>query len=496
MLKKGGYKLARKLPYIGEKIQSQIDSAIKDIEDNAFQTNGQNYVTKLPFKGMTKDEIMSSIKTYKEIGTDTWDKGYVSGTIYQADPDLSNLMVDVFREYTWANPLHFDIFPDVRKMEAEVVQMCVNMYNGDSNCCGVMTTGGTESILLAMKCYHQLGKERGIKVPEIVVPASIHPAFDKACYYFGMKITHVPVDKVTGKVVANTMKKYISRRTIAIVGSCPSFPHGCIDPLEDIAKLARRYNVYMHVDCCLGGFLVPFMKKAGYDVPLFDFRIPEVTSISIDTHKYGYSPKGSSVILYRNKNIRRHQYFSSSDWSGGVYASATLPGSRVGNVVATTWASMMYHGEKGYVESTKKVIECTRYLHDKISKIRGIKIIAQPEVSVIAFTSNIFDIFLMSEELSHRHWHLSPLQFPSGIHITVTMQHTRGGAADRLIKDLKEIAEKLCKEPWKKAEGAGAVYGLSQQIPDRGIVHEITAAILDTYYSCKAGSKTIQNGVH
>jgi len=494
MMKKLAFKTARKLPIIGDKIQAEVDKSIKEIEETAFTTKGQAYVKKLPYAGMTPNEVKSTIQEkYKSIGNDEWNEGFVSGTVYQANQELSDLMVDVYSQFVWSNPLHFDVFPDVRKMEAEVVQMTINLYNGDSRACGAMTTGGTESIMLACKCYQELGRERGIAIPEIIAPYSVHPAFDKAAHFFGFKITHVPVDKVTGRADIKATKKAISRRTILLVGSCPSYPHGCIDPMEDLAKLARKYNLYLHADCCLGGYLIPFMKKAGYEVPLFDFRIPEVTSISVDTHKYGFTPKGSSVIMYRNKDLRKHQYFTQPNWSGGIYASASLPGSRAGNTIATTWAALMYHGEKGYIETTRKVIECTRYMHEKIAAIPGIQIMAPVDVSVIAFTSDYFDIFMMSTELGERHWHLNPLQFPSGLHIAVTMQHTKQGVADRFVKDVREVASKLMKlPPGQKAEGKGAIYGLSQQIPDRSIITDITTAFLDTYYSCTAGFKSVK----
>lgn len=488
------FKFARRLPFVGSKIQGQIDKVVEELEESGFTTNGQQYIEKLPSHGMSLSDISEEIKKYREIGNsnDAAEGGFISGAVYTGDQELKDLMAEVYRQYSYSNPLHPDIFPDVRKMEAEVVRMCLNLFNGDENTCGVMTSGGTESIMMALKCYREIGRERGIERPEIIAPYSVHPAFDKACHYFDMKLTHVPVDKKTGKADVKAMKRAISRKTILLVGSVPSFPHGCIDPIEDLAKLAQRYNLFFHADCCLGGFLVAFMKKAGYHVPAFDFSIPGVTSISCDTHKYGFTPKGSSVALYRSKDIRKYQYFTQANWSGGVYAVSTMPGSRPGNVVACTWAAMLYHGEKGYVQTTKAIINTSRYIGSKLEKIPGVRLLSAVDVSVVAFTSDIFDIYLMSDELSSKGWHLNPLQFPSGLHIAVTMLHTKPGIADRFVKDIQNIATKLMKNPGQKANGKGAIYGMSQQIPDRSIIGEICTAFLDTYYSCSAGLKQVK----
>jgi len=488
MIKRKTFAIARRLPVIGTKIQEAVDDAMHQIETTGFNVGGMEYIKKLPYSGMDQGDVMKEIEKYEKIGGCDWREGYVSGAIY-SDGELTELMTKVYSRFLWSNPLHADVFPDVRKMEAEVVRMVLNMFHGDDNCCGVMTSGGSESIMMAVKCYRELGRERGIKVPEIVVPYSAHPAFDKGCYYFGLKITHVPVDKKTGKADIKAIKKAISKRTILIVGSVPSYPHGCIDDLAELSKIAVKRNIYLHADACLGGFVVAFMKQAGYDLPPFDFRLPGVSSISCDTHKYGYTPKGSSVIMYRNKDIRKHQYFTQPNWSGGVYAAASFPGSRPGNTIATTWACMMHLGEKGYVERVKLIVNTARSIGERICKVPGLRLLSEVEVCVVSFTSDVFDIFLMSDDLAKRGWHLNPLQFPSGLHIAVTLNHTKPGVADRFLNDIKEVAQVLMKNPGQKAEGKGAIYGLSQQIPDRSIITDITTGFLDTYYSVTAGLK-------
>jgi len=483
------FKLLRKMPYVGNQIQAQVEQAKADLVENIFDLKGHTYKSELPQKGLSADAIKEEVVSYKQLIDSEWSDGLVSGTVYSGTNELSDLMTKVYSEHVWSNPLHSDVFPDVRKMEAEVVRMTLKLFHGDEQSCGLMTTGGTESIFLACLAYREIGKEKGIESGEILAAYSVHPAFDKAAHYLGMTIKHIPVDAKTGKADVRAMRKAINRNTVMIVGSCPSFPHGCIDPIQDLGKLARKYKLGFHVDCCLGGFVVPFMEQAGYKVPPFDFAVPEVTSISADTHKYAFAPKGSSILMYKSTSIRKHQFFVQSDWSGGVYASPSMPGSRAGNIIATTWASFLYHGVEGYVKSTKAIVHTTKWLSERLARIPGIKTLGSPDVCVVAFTSDDFDIFRLSEQLCKHGWKLTPLQFPSGLHLSVTMLHTKPEVRERLVKHVEDAAAELMKSPGEKATGAAAIYGMSQQIPDRSIIGEIVGAYLDSYYSTLAGIK-------
>lgn len=279
------------------------------------------------------------------------------------------------------------------------------------------------------------------------------------------------------------MRRAITKNTILLCGSAPQFPHGVMDPIEEIAKLAKKYNLGCHVDACLGGFLIPFMKKAGFSLPPFDFSVDGVTSISCDTHKYGFSPKGSSVIMYSNKHLRHFQYFVAPDWQGGIYACPSIPGSRPGAIIAVTWATMIYYGESGYVESTRKIISTRRKIEDGLRKIKGIFVLGKPEVSVVAFASHNFDVYHLGDALTKKGWHLNTLQFPSSIHICVTALNTQPGVADQFIKDVRECTAALLKDPAAKSSGMSAIYGMSQSIPDRSIVNEIAWGFLDCMYN-------------
>ncbi|KAK2181649.1 hypothetical protein NP493_386g02034 [Ridgeia piscesae] len=448
------FRMLRRVPYVRRQVEKEIRKLEMTMEENfRKETRDMLYVQQLPAHGWSQEHILSEINKYKELAQVKWREGKCSGTVYSGEEVLTNLMTKVYGEFAWANPLHPEVFPDIRKMEAEVVRMACCMFNGDQNTCGTMTSGGTESIVLACKAYRDLALERGISHPQMVVPLTVHCAFDKAADYLRMKITHVPIDETTMKVNVAAMKRAITKNTCMLVGSAPHFPHGIIDPIEDIAKLGLRYNIPVHVDSCLGGFLLPFMRKAGYPLDPFDFGVEGVTSISADTHKYGFAPKGSSVILYRNKDYRKFQYFVQPDWPGGIYASPSFSGSRPGAIIAACWATLVYMGEEGYVESTRKIITTTRHILARLQEVKGIYVLGEPKVSVIGIGSHDFNIYRLSDALSAKGWNLNPLQFPSSIHLCVTLIHTKDGVADGFISDLEECVAEIMKDPKAKCGG-------------------------------------------
>ncbi|KAM9365744.1 sphingosine-1-phosphate lyase 1 [Pholidichthys leucotaenia] len=490
-IKKQCFRLIRKIPFVGRAIQNQLNKVLDDMSVSLCTLKeGMSYTTELPRKGLSQSEVMEKIREYQTLNDVQWENGCVSGAVYWGDESLTKLLVKVYGDFAWSNPLHPDIFPGVRKMEAEIVRMSCTLFHGGPNSCGAVTSGGTESILMACKAYRDMAYERGVKNPEILAPVSVHAAFDKAAHYFGMKLVHIPLDKKTMKVDVKAMRRAISKNTAMLVCSVPQFPHGIIDPVEEVAKLAVRYNLPLHVDACLGGFLIVFMAKAGYPLVPFDFRVKGVTSISADTHKYGYAPKGSSVILYSDKKYRQYQYFVAPDWQGGIYASPSIAGSRPGGIIAACWATMMHMGESGYVEATKKIISTARKIKAEINKIKGVLVFGDPEVSVVAIGSDDFDIFRLSNALTSKGWNLNTLQYPSSIHICCTVLHTQPGVADHFIRDVKDQVAIIMKTPKEKTTGKGAIYGMAQSIPDRSLVSEISRGFLDCLYSTEVPKST------
>lgn len=475
------FKLARKIPAVQRKITAEIDKINEGFVKDASQHGA--FTTRLPEQGLKQDEILKKVDDYLALGHYRWKEGFLSGGVYYFDPELVKLVTEVYGKASYTNPLHADVFPGVCKMEAEVVRMTATLFNGDGNACGTMTTGGTESIMMACKAYRDYARDvKGITKPNIVLPKTAHTAFDKSAKYFGMYTKTVPVHPDTTEVDIQAMERAINGNTVMLVGSAPNYPYGTIDDIEAIAKLGKKYNIPVHVDACLGGFLIIFMKKAGYSIKPFDFSVDGVTSISADTHKYGFTPKGSSVILYSDKIYRHYQYTVTTEWPGGVYGSPTVNGSRAGGIIAATWATMMNFGLEGYVERTRRIIDTARYIETELRKIDNIYIFGTPATSVVAIGSKDFDIFRLSGELNGLGWNLNSLQFPSGIHICVTHMHTQNGIADKFVADVRSKVALCMQNPEKPVEGKMAIYGVAQEVPDREVVGEFTKCFIDSMY--------------
>jgi len=481
----------RAIPIVKKKVDEERNKIRKSIEEDMNKAlSNLDVYCQLPKEGRSAEEVFSEANAYFMLGDSEWKKGSLSGTVYNYNSEANKLFADVYGLSALTNPLHPDVFPGIRKMEAEVIDMCVNMFHGGPNACGAMSSGGTESILLAIKAYRDYARQvKGIKYPEIVCPTSAHAAFVKASQIFRMRLVLVPVDPQTYRVDMKAMKKAINRRTCVLVGSAPGFPHGVMDPIVEIAALGKKYNIPVHVDACLGGFIIPFMEEAGYSLPPFDFRVDGVTSISVDSHKYGYAPKGSSIILYSDAMYRQYQFFVATEWSGGIYASPTFAGSRAGALVATCWAAMMFYGRDGYVQATKRIVETQLYLEQELRQIEGIRICGKPEACVVAVDSVEFDIYRLSDAMAKKGWSLNALQFPSSIHLCVTYLHTVEGVAKRFVDDVREIVAEIRQNPQAITAGSAAIYGMSQSIPDRSMVGEIAAMFLETIYTLKSKSE-------
>lgn len=412
-----------------------------------------------------------------------WEDGRVSGAVYHGGDEILHIHSEAYAKYSVANQLHPDVFPAVRKMESEIVEMVLNLYNAPKGACGTTASGGTESLLLTcLAAREKAFQERGITEPEIIAPTTIHAAFDKAAFYFKMKLIHAPLDPKTYQVDLNAVRKLINKNTVLIAGSAPNFPHGIIDNIQGLSDLALKYNIPLHVDACLGSFIVPFLEEAGVDVPLFDFRVPGVTSISCDTHKYGFAPKGSSIIMYRNNEMRNYQYFIKASWTGGLYGSPTLAGSRPGALMVGCWASLMAIGHEGYLRSCKEIIGTAQKLKEAITNdIDGIYVLGNPKCSVVSFGSNIVNIYELTDLLSKKGWHLNALQRPAAIHLAVTRLTIP--VIDDLISDLKESVLQLIKRGDGPASGdTAALYGVAGSINTVGVADRIAAGYLDCLY--------------
>jgi len=337
-----------------------------------------------------------------------------------------------------SNPLHSDVWPSANKFEAEIVMMTANMLGAaqgggspgsGQEIVGTVSSGGTESILLAMKTYRDWAHDKkGITAPEMICPNTAHAAFDKASQYFNIKMRRIPVGPDQLADVTAT-KAAINENTVVIVGSAPPFSHGLIDPIEELSELARSHGIGFHTDACLGGFILPWAEKLGYPVRAFDFRLPGVTSMSADTHKFGFAAKGTSVVLYRGPELRHYQYYTTLEWPGGLYFSLTLAGSRPGGLSAACWVAMVSIGEEGYLESARRILGTADYLKNEISKIPELKLIGDP-IFVVAFTSDVLDIYAIGDYMSAHKWGLNSLQLPPALHLCTCLPHTQPGVKE------------------------------------------------------------------
>lgn len=474
------YKLVKNVPYLKNYLNKKINTAIEDIRQE-FRVENIEVNRYLPENGLNIDEIQRIQYDYKNLRKFKFNEGFVSGTVYSChSPDYLKLTIETVKEFLYTNPLHPDVFPDIKIMEAEVVSMIKNLFNGGENSCGNITSGGTESILLACKTYRDWGREeKGITSPEIIVGESVHASFDKAGHYFNIKIVKVPININTGKLDIDAMKKKINKNTVCIVGSAPSFAHGVIDDIELMSDIAIKHNIGLHVDCCLGGFILPFLKKIGVLNYEFDFNLSGVSSISIDPHKYGYSMKGSSIILYNSKLLRKYQYYINSSWNGGIYATPTISGSRSGVIVATTWMSLMYHGLSGYTEAALNIIKLKNSIVHQVMKIKGLIIIGTPVSSVIAFRSDEFDIYVVGTEMTKKGWNLNILQNPSSFHLCITLLHVKNKIKNRFVSDLIESVNVARESSGNLLEGTCAIYGMTKSVGNRDIIDEVASGYLD-----------------
>ncbi|KAL1721988.1 pyridoxal phosphate-dependent transferase [Schizophyllum commune] len=486
--------LALRLPSMQKKVRTEMDKAKLDIE-NKLVPKGPD-VTRhltLPPTGLSAEDVFAEMDKLDKEGlshTD-WSKGKISGAVYHGGEELSKLIAAAYTRYLVSNPLHPDAFPAVRKMEAEIVSMVLRMYNNPTGA-GTMTSGGTESIVMAVKTYRDWARAtKGITEPEMVIPSSAHAAFDKGAAYMGIKVHTIPVDPVTRRVNIKRVRRAINSNTILLVGSTINFPDGNQDDIVALGQLAKKYGTGLHVDCCLGSFIVPFIEPAGladderFKLLPFDFRVEGVTSISCDTHKYGFAPKGTSVIMYKDASLRRFQYYVNTTWSGGVYASPSLSGSRPGALIAGTWAAMQHIGYEGYLKSCRDIVTCARYIARRIEEeIPELHIMGAPPASVVAFAAKDdkkLEIFEVGDAMSRRGWHLNAINDGApggkGVHLAVTRLTVPN--QDVFIEDLKDSVREAGVSPSGKGTMV-AVYGLgSSSAIGPSLVGELAEAFID-----------------
>ena len=439
---------------------------------------------KIPDKGLPKESIFNTLQSYKGQDLD-WQSGQVLGFIYDAGKEVHDVSHEAYTMYLTENALDPLSFPSLLRLENEVVRMTANLLGCNSDVVGNFTSGGTESLILAVKTARDYSRalKPHIKEPEMVLPITAHSSLFKACHYLGIKPVVTRVHDDTFKADVAAMRAAISDNTILLVGSAPSYAHGVVDPITEIASLAKEKDLLCHVDACVGGIHLSYMRKLGFDVPDFTLNVPGVTSLSVDLHKYGYAPKGASIVLHKNKELRKYQIWGCSRWTGYPVINAAITSAKSGGPMAAAWAVLNYLGDHGYKKIVQEVMAATQLMIEGIDRIDGLRVLGQPDMCMFALASSTdkINIYHLAEEMKKSGWYLQP-QFarensPANLHISLnrstvpkakafledfekTVEEIKHGEVDRQILDLQAELKKLSLEYddetfFKLAEMAG-----------------------------------------
>ena len=422
---------------------------------------------KIPKSGLPKEEIFKILQDYKGHDLD-WQSGKVLGFIYDAGKKVHEVAHKAYTTYLTENALDPLSFPSLLRLENEVVRMTASLLDSSRDVVGNFTSGGTESLILAVKTARDYSRavKPHIKTPELVMPITAHSSLFKACHYLGIKpvVTRVHDESFEADVAA--MRAAITDNTILLVGSAPGYAHGVVDPINAIAALAKENDLLCHVDACVGGIHLSYMRKLGYDVPDFNLNVPGVTSLSVDLHKYGYAPKGASIILHKDKELRKYQIWGCSRWTGYPVINAAITSAKSGGPMAAAWAVLNYMGDDGYMEIVREVMEATRLMIDGVNRIKGLRVLGKPTMCMFALTSTTdeINVYHLAEEMKKSGWYLQP-QFarensPANLHISLnrstvpraraflkdfenTVEEIKGQEVDRQTRDLQEELKKL-----------------------------------------------------
>ena len=423
----------------------------------------------IPEKGLAKEQVLGTLQAFKSHDMD-WKAGKVWCYVYNPGEESAEVVKEAYLSFLTENGLDPTVFPSMLKVETDVVRMLANLLHGDQNVVGHLTTGGTESIMLAVKTARDRARALHPEItrPEMVLPKTAHAAFHKAAHYLDVTPIVVDINPATFKVEAEAMRAAITQNTILLVASSPSYSQGVIDPIAEIGVLAQEKGLLFHVDGCVGGIHLSFMRKLGYDVPDFDFSAPGVTSISVDLHKYGYAAKGASCVMYRSKDIRKYQIFACTDTTAYTLINPTVTSSKSGGPMAGAWAILNYLGEEGFMQIVKTVQEATQKLIDGINAIPELEVLGQPAMCMFSFKSEAFNVYQLADLMAKRGWYIqgqfsTPLT-PRNLHISVNFGTTH--QADALLMDMRECVEKVKQMDLIDSDGIQAMVGAALQSPD------------------------------
>ena len=389
---------------------------------------------KMPEQGQDWESLSAEMKA-RGSNDAKWREGKTAVYVFNAGPDVAKVQKEAYTMYMSENGLGPLAFPSLKQMEDEVISMAMGLLHGSDDAVGNITSGGTDSITMAVYAARQLARTQGKTGPlNLVLPRSGHPAFAKACKMLEIELRRVPINEETYMADPAAMDAAIDDHTMMLVGSAPNFPHGIIDPIEELAKVAEKHNLWLHVDACVGGYFAPFARMNGVPVPAFDFEIPAVHSISADLHKYGYAAKGASTVLFRDADLQSHMIFDCDDWSGGRMVTPTLAGTRPGGAIAAAWAVMNYLGVEGYKAKQGAVCSVRSYIQEGLVKL-GFDILGDPLLGLIAFRHPDIDSYALWGKLFEKGWFTSITVEPPSLHLMLSPFHAT--VSDQYLADLQ-----------------------------------------------------------
>lgn len=399
---------------------------------------------KIPAQGMKREALFQQMEAYRAHDM-PWRDGRTWAYIYDPGQEAEEVIKQAYMMYLTENALDPTVFPSTLRFETEVIAIAASHLKGDANVVGNFTSGGTESIILAVKTARDYARAKHPEItqPEMVLPATAHAAFQKAGHFLDVKAVLAPVDPKTFRADVTAMRQAITPNTILLVGSAVSYAHGVVDPIREIGQLALEHNLLLHVDACMG-FLLPYFRRLGAPVPEFEFNVPGVTSISMDLHKYAFAAKGASTILYHNKDLRKYQMYACANWSGYTVINATVQSSKTAGPVAAAWAVLHFFGDQGYLEIARQVLDATRRVAAGIKQIDGLRLLSQPDMNLVAFTSDTVNVFHIIDEMKTLGWYVQPqLSFQSSkenIHLSINPASAKW--VDAFLSDLRVCVEK------------------------------------------------------
>lgn len=435
----------------------------------------------IPENGRKADDILIELEA-KSANDTKWKSGRVFSLVYHAGDAHAELLQKAHALYASANLLNPMAFGSLKQMEREIIEMAAGLFHGPASCVGTVTSGGTESILCAIAAYRDRARKKKpwILRPEIVAPTTIHPAFDKAAHYFGVKLVKVPVG-ADFRADVRAMAKAISWKTILVLGSAPQYAHGVVDPIGELGALAQKKGLPLHVDACVGGYILPWLEQLGKKIPTWDFRVPGVTSISADLHKFAYAGKGASTLVWRSIEDMRHQIFVATDFPGGIYASPTMIGTRPGGPIAAAWATLQAFGADGYREIAAKAADAADRFRAGIRAIPGLTLLGDSDSTIVAYAPVGADAYALADRLEARGWTVDRQQRPASIHLTVTANHVP--IVDEYLKDLRESLAELRANPALAKSGSAPMYGMAAKMPVRRLVASNVRKMIANMYA-------------